>query len=69
MLGKPQHRIEVFEGRRGGFYWRARHLKTNRIVADGSEPYSTRSNASRAARRIGRALFFAPVVNFEVKHD
>lgn len=59
---KPQHRIEVFEGKRGGWYWRARHIKTAMIVSDGSEPYSTASNARRAARRIGRALIFAPVI-------
>ena len=56
------HKIEVFEGR-GGFYWRARHTKTGKIVADGSEPYSNKSNARRAAKRIGRALIFAPVIN------
>jgi hypothetical protein len=61
---KPQHRIEVFSGR-NGFYWRARHLKTSKIVADGSEPYSTKSNARRAARRIGRVLIFAPVVDIK----
>jgi hypothetical protein len=60
---KPKHRIEVFEGQRGGFFWRARHISTSKIVADGSEPYSTRSNARRAARRIGRMLMFAPVIN------
>jgi hypothetical protein len=40
-------------------------VNTNKIVADGSEPYSTRSNARRAAKRIGRSLMFAPVVNLE----
>jgi hypothetical protein len=60
---RPQHRIEVYEGIRGGFFWRARHLKTSKIIADGSEPYSTRSNARRAARRIGRMLMFAPIIN------
>lgn len=60
---KPKHRIEVFEGNRGGFFWRARHISTSKIVADGSQPYSTRSNARRAARRIGRMLAFAPVIN------
>lgn len=62
---RPHHRIEVYESHRGGFYWRARHIKTHKIVADGSEPYSTRSNARRAARRIGRALFVAPVVDIK----
>jgi hypothetical protein len=66
---KPQHRIEVIEGKDGDHYWRARHLKTSKIVADGSQGYSTPSNARRAARRIGRVLMFAPVVNVEVRHD
>lgn len=69
---KPKHRIEVIEGR-GGFYWRARFIGKgpmgNKIIADGSEPYSTRSNARRAARRIGRALMFAPVVDVEKRND
>jgi hypothetical protein len=64
----PKHQIEVFEGKRGGHYWRARHIATQRIVADGSEPYSTASNARRAARRIGRSLIFAPVVTVEDNH-
>lgn len=63
---KPKHNIEVYQGRRGGFYWRARHLNTMKIIADGSEPYSTASNARRAARRIGRALLLAPVVEGKV---
>lgn len=59
---KPKHRIEVYEGLHGWF-WRARHIASSKIIADGSEAYSTKSNATRAARRIGRALMFAPVVN------
>lgn len=65
---KSQHEIEVFPGS-GGFYWRARYVgkgvTANKIVADGSEAYSTASNARRAARRIGRALVFARVVDVE----
>lgn len=59
---EPTHRIEVFEGK-GGWYWRARHLRTHNIVAGGSEAYSTKSNARRAARRIGRVLLLAEVVD------
>lgn len=65
---KPKHQIEVFEGR-GGFYWRARHIRTCKIVADGSEAYSTASNARRAARRIGGALLLAPVINLNAPGD
>lgn len=63
---KPKHEIEVFAGL-NGWYWRARHLATQNIVADGSQPYSTKSNARRAARRIGRVLMFAPVVERQPK--
>lgn len=62
-IRKPRKQIEVFAGR-GGFYWRARD-KNGKIVADGSQAYSTRSNARRAARRIGLALLTAPVVDLE----
>lgn len=58
---KAKHRIEVYHSM-GDWYWRARHVTTSKIVADGSEGYSTKSNAMRAARRIGRVLIFAPIV-------
>jgi uncharacterized protein YegP (UPF0339 family) len=63
-----KHRIEVFEGA-NGWYWRARHLATSHIICDGSEAYSTKSNARRAARRVGRMLIFAPVVNLTPSHS
>jgi uncharacterized protein YegP (UPF0339 family) len=66
-MSKPRKQIEVFEGKRGGFFWRARD-RNGKIVADGAEPYSTASNARRAARRIGRSLIFAPVVTVEDNH-
>jgi uncharacterized protein YegP (UPF0339 family) len=62
-IRKARKQIETFEGRRG-FYWRARD-KNGKIVADGAEAYSTRSNARRAARRIGFGLLTAPVVDLE----
>lgn len=62
-ITKSRKQIEVFAGL-GGFYWRARD-RNRKIVADGSEAYSTRSNARRAARRIGLALLTAPVVDLE----
>jgi uncharacterized protein YegP (UPF0339 family) len=60
---KSRKQIEVYAGARG-FFWRLRD-KNSKIVADGSEPYSTRSNARRAARSVGRAMVFAPVVDLE----
>lgn len=66
-MPKSTHAIEVFEGRGGGFYWRARFVgkgpMTKKIIADGSQSYSTRSGAGRAARRVGRVLVLAPVIN------
>lgn len=41
--------LKIFEGAQG-FYWRL-VAKNGKIVADGSEPYATRSNARRAAKR------------------
>ena len=69
-----KHRIEVYPASMGeGWYWRARFIGKgpmhNRIVADGSEAYSSKSNAKRAARRIGRVLFFAPVVTLGSAFD
>ena len=63
---RSRKQIEVYAGR-AGFYWRARD-KNGKIVADGSEPYSTRSNARRAARKIIRALLFATIVDVENYH-
>jgi uncharacterized protein YegP (UPF0339 family) len=67
-MTKPRKQIEVFPGAMGEFYWRARD-KNGLIVADGSQGYSTRSNARRAARRIGRALVLAPVINVEARYN
>jgi uncharacterized protein YegP (UPF0339 family) len=58
---KSRKQIEVYSGRTG-YYWRARD-RNGHIVADGSEAYSTRSNARRAARSIIRSLVFATVVD------
>lgn len=41
--------IKIFQGAQG-FYWRL-VAANGKTVADGSEPYVTRSNARRAARR------------------
>jgi hypothetical protein len=57
--------VEVYQGSSGGWYWRLRNLRSRKITADGSEQYSTASNARRAARRAGRALVLAAVVTLE----
>jgi uncharacterized protein YegP (UPF0339 family) len=58
MIGRDN--IEVFEGGKGGWYWSLRN-HNGHVTADGCEPYSTASNARRAARAAGRSLVFARV--------
>lgn len=50
--------IEYFIGANGDWYWRYR-ARNGKITCDGSEGYSTKSNAVRAARKTGAALVFA----------
>lgn len=47
-------KVEIFQGQGGGWYWRAR-AANGKVVADGSEGYSNRSNARRAARKEAKA--------------
>ena len=55
-----RHTIEIFQDAAGEFRWRLR-APNGRIVADGSEGYSRRRDAARAARRIGAAAVVAGV--------
>lgn len=56
------HHFEISRGLKGsGFYWRLRCLDNRKIVADGSEAYSTKSNCRRAVRRL-QAKGFGPHV-------
>lgn len=50
--------IEYFPGADNQWYWRYR-ARNGKISATGGEGYSTKSNARRAARRIGVAITFA----------
>jgi uncharacterized protein YegP (UPF0339 family) len=43
--------LEVYEDSAREWRWRIKHAN-GRIIADGGEGYSTRSNAIRAARRL-----------------
>jgi uncharacterized protein YegP (UPF0339 family) len=43
--------VFIYEGRDGLFYWRMKS-RNHKVIADGSEGYSTRSNARRAAKRL-----------------
>lgn len=54
----------VYKGNDGQFYWRYRS-RNGQVSATGGEGYSTRSNARRAARRIGIALAVSKVINEE----
>ena len=46
--------FEIFEGKKGQFYWRA--CRSSDIVADGGEGYSTPSNARKAVRRFIKSV-------------
>jgi len=50
---KPVH-FEVFEGKDGKWYWRAK--RSSDIVADGGEGYSTVSNARKGIRRFIKSV-------------
>ncbi len=52
-------RFEVFQGRRGGFYWRLCAIN-GKVVAVGGERYATRSSAVRACRRLLRMILDVP---------
>jgi uncharacterized protein YegP (UPF0339 family) len=59
-------KVEIYCDRRGEWRWRAR-AKNHKIVADGSESYSTKSSVRRAVRRIATGVLFGSIV--EVKPD
>lgn len=50
--------IEYFPGKDAQWYWRYR-ARNGKISATGGEGYVTKSNAKRAAKRIGFALIVA----------
>jgi uncharacterized protein YegP (UPF0339 family) len=60
---KAKNQVEIYEDRRGEFRWSLRNLNNHNITADGSEGYSTNSNARRAARKAGWALILASFRN------
>lgn len=47
-------RVEIFRGLGDEWYWRAR-ASNGKVVGDGSEGYSNRSNCRRAALKYARA--------------
>lgn len=46
--------VKVRQGKDGQWYW-TRHAKNVKIVADGGEGYSTKSNCTRAAKKEANA--------------
>jgi uncharacterized protein YegP (UPF0339 family) len=54
--------IEIYMDRRNQWRWSLRS-RNGHVIADGGEGYSTKSNARRAARRVGGALILARVVD------
>lgn len=49
--GEMKHKIQIYKGKKGGWYIRV-VARNGKIVADGGEAYSTRSNAIRAGKRL-----------------
>lgn len=47
-------KFEVYEGKDHQWYWRAK--RSSDIVADGSEGYSTASNARKAVRKFIKSI-------------
>lgn len=45
------HIVTVFKDKLGNFRWNLKS-KNNLIVADSAEPYASRGNANRAAKRL-----------------
>lgn len=49
--GEMKHKLQIYKGKKGGWYIRI-VARNGKIVADGGEAYSTRSNAIRAGKRL-----------------
>lgn len=53
------HKIQIYKGKKG---WYIRIVARNgKIVADGGEPYASKSNCLRAAKRLRTAVALANI--------
>ena len=49
------HKLQIYKGKKGGWYIRI-IARNGKIVADGGEPYASKSNAIRAAKRLTASI-------------
>ena len=54
------HKLQIYKGKKGGWYIRI-VARNGKIVADGGEAYSTRSNAIRAGKRLTVSISTATI--------
>lgn len=54
------HKIQIYKGKKGGWYIRI-VARNGKIVADGGEPYASKANAIRAAKRLMGCLITAKI--------
>lgn len=55
-----KYKLQIYKGKRGGWYIRI-IARNGKIVADGGEPYSSKSNATRAANRLKLSILYATI--------
>lgn len=51
-MNKAKYKIVVYCGGDYTWYWRLKSVRNGKIIADGGEGYSSKSNALRAAGRL-----------------
>lgn len=56
---KNNYIIELFNPRKRSWYWRLKSSRNGKIVADGSEAYTTKSSVVRAVKRLKTINFAA----------
>lgn len=54
------HKIQIYKGKKGGWYIRI-IARNGKIVADGGEPYASKTNAKRAAKRLTASIATATI--------
>jgi uncharacterized protein YegP (UPF0339 family) len=55
------HKIQIYRGKKGGWYIRIVAKNGGKIVADGGEPYANKANAKRAAKRLISNIYSASI--------
>lgn len=55
-----KHKLQIYKGKKGGWYIRI-IARNGKIVADGGEPYASKTNAMRAAKRLTASIATAQI--------